>query len=178
MTYPQNSQFRPGPPQKPSGSPKPLVIVLAAIGGLCTFGIILSLIGTAIGSSENSATTRAGSTTYPASTIRPTSSAPPAPVYAIPDQHNLTPELTVLEKKCYGSAGCNFEYELRLVTTTPVDFAPSKRYRVTVVIEEGTTWERIHSLTVAGRKADVVTGRVSSDTSTNPVATIQSITPL
>ncbi|MFC9475936.1 hypothetical protein ACFTS5_27445 [Nocardia sp. NPDC056952] len=114
----------------------------------------------------------------PASTIRPTPSAPPAPTYAIPDQHNLTPELTVLEKKCYGSAGCNFRYELRLITTTPVDFAPSKRYRVTIVIEERTTWERIHSLTVVGKKADVVTGRVSSDTSTNPVATIQWITPL
>ncbi|MFD3593178.1 hypothetical protein ACFWU5_10650 [Nocardia sp. NPDC058640] len=179
MTYPQYPQpFQPPrPPAKPGGGPKPLVIIAAAIGGLCMVGILIGAIGAVLDSGGTSTTTTKAAAAA-AVTIRPTTTTPPAPVYDIPAHHNIAPELTVTGKKCYGSAGCNFDYELRVVTTAPVDFAPTKRYRVTVALDEGTSWERIHSITITGTKANVITGLVSSDTNTTPVATIQSITAL
>lgn len=178
MTYPKHPQHfqPPSPPTQPGGGPKPLVIVAAAIGGLCTIGILIGVIGAVVSPDDDATTTSAAAPA--ASTIRPTTTTPPPHVYDIPAQHNIAPELTVTEKKCYGSAGCNFEYELRVVTTTPVVFAPTKRYRVTIALDEGDSWERLHSITVTGTKADVITGRLSSDTSTTPVASVHSITPL
>lgn len=179
MTYPQHHQHFPPPPPLPQrgGNTKPLVIAAAAVGGLCGIGILVGVIGAALGAGDNTAeTTRAAAPIV--TTTRPTTTTPPAPVYDIPAQHNIAAEVTVTEKKCYGSAGCNFEYELRIVATAPATFDPAKRYRVAVALDEGTSWERLHSLTVTGTKAAVITGRVSSDTSTTPIATIQSITPL
>ncbi|MFE3545552.1 hypothetical protein ACFXK0_21525 [Nocardia sp. NPDC059177] len=177
VTYPHPQPFQPPrPPVHPNGSAKPLVIALAAVGGLCTIGILLAAIGAVTGSGDNTTAT-SRSVASPAATIHHTS-IPAAPVYDVPSEQNIAPELTVTEKSCFGSAGCIFEYELRIVTTTPVEFHPSKRYRVTVALDEGTDWERLHSITVTGKKAGVITGHVSSDTSTTPVATIQTITPL
>ncbi|MGS2809900.1 hypothetical protein [Nocardia sp. MW-W600-9] len=112
-----------------------------------------------------------------AATTRPPSMATSAAArYDVPSTDNLATELTVIEKKCFGSAGCNFKYELRVVTTQPVAFDPSKTYRVSIVIDGGTSWERIHSLEVRGSKADVVSGSVSSDTLATPTAVIESVT--
>ncbi|MGW6625400.1 hypothetical protein ACWF99_29635 [Nocardia sp. NPDC055002] len=180
MTYPQHPQpFQPPrPPGRPSRNTSPLVIVAAAIGGLCTLGILLGVIGAAFGSSDNSASTTRSAAPNAGTTIRFTTTTPPAPVYDIPTQHNIDPELSITEKQCFGSAGCIFTYELRIVTTAPVVFAPTKRYRVTVALDEGTSWERVHSITLTGTTAGVVKGHLSSDASTVPVAAIQSITPL
>lgn len=179
MTYPHPQPLQPPrPPAPPSASTKPFVIALAAVGGLCTIGVLLAAVGAVAGTGENTtATSRSAASATPAATIAHTS-IPAPPVYDVPSTQNIAPELTVTEKKCFGSAGCIFAYELEIVTTTPVVFHPSKRYRVTVALDEGTDWERVHSITVVGEKAGVITGHVSSDTSTTPVVTIQSITPL
>ncbi|WP_306359210.1 hypothetical protein [Nocardia sp. CC227C] len=127
-----------------------------------------------------SATTTAPTPTTPRTQVSTSRQAPPTPTvaYDVPTHASIEPELTITDKQCFGSAGCNFEYELAIAAIGPANFDPAERYRVTIVIDEGTSWERIHSLELTGTRTDVVTGRVSSDTHSTPVAAIQRITPL
>ncbi|GGK66791.1 hypothetical protein GCM10011591_43690 [Nocardia camponoti] len=136
------------------------------------------MIGAAIGSSDGATAAVKPQTTVaaPGNTVARTTTQ--TPTYDVPSVTNLSPEVTITEKKCYGSAGCNFEYELRLTTTGSPTFAPGKRYRVTVALDEGTSWERIHSITLSGTKADVITSLVSSRSTSDPVPVIKSVTPL
>ncbi|MGW6729955.1 hypothetical protein ACWF9G_28990 [Nocardia sp. NPDC055029] len=136
------------------------------------------LIGTAAGIiaasvSESSAVGKPA--TAHTSTVATTKAPPVAPHYDVPSTDNLVPELTVTEKSCYGSAGCNFKYELQVSASRPVTFDPAKTYRVTVVVDEGTSWERIHSLKVTGDQTSVPSGSLSSDTHDTPVPRIQAI---
>ncbi|MCP9619929.1 hypothetical protein FOH10_07380 [Nocardia otitidiscaviarum] len=172
MTYQPYPTATP-PPAPNAGKGKLFALIAGGVlGGL----VLLGAIGAAVGDDENTAA--ATTTATGAAATRPARTTTPAPavVYDVPSVANIAPELTVTEKQCFGSAGCIFRYELRITSLGPVNFDPAKSYRVTIAIDEGTTWERIHSLEVKGAKADVVTGHVSSDTHNTPVATIQTVT--
>ncbi|MEV6219633.1 hypothetical protein [Nocardia sp. NPDC051833] len=146
----------------------------AAIGGLCTTGLMIGAIGATISDGGSDRTPTSGLTA--AATRPPSVTTSAVARYDVSSPDNLAAELTVIEKKCFGSAGCNFKYELRVVTAQGVAFDPSTTYRASIVIDGGTNWERIHSLEVRGSKADVVSGSVSKDTLTTPAAVIETVT--
>ncbi|WP_306356278.1 MULTISPECIES: hypothetical protein [unclassified Nocardia] len=161
------------PPPAPVGKGKLVALIAGGVlGGL----VLLGAIGAAVGDDKHSAATTTTATGAAATRTARTTAPASAVVYDVPGVANLAPELTVTEKQCFGSAGCIFRYELRITSLGPVNFDPEKSYRVTIAIDEGTNWERVHSLEVKGAKADVVTGHVSSDTYSTPVATIYTVT--
>ncbi|APE33948.1 hypothetical protein BOX37_08170 [Nocardia mangyaensis] len=175
MTRPQYPYPAPPRPPAPNNAAKTVAIVAAALGGLCVTGLAIGAIG-GIVSSDSASTSPSSTLAVAATPESPRMTTTAAARYDAPSADNLATELTVTEKQCFGSAGCNFKYELRVVVTQPVTFDPAKSYRVSIVIDGGTNWERIHSLDVRGTKADVVSGRVSSDTLATPVAVIESVT--
>ncbi|MEV6769693.1 hypothetical protein AB0N05_13800 [Nocardia sp. NPDC051030] len=173
---PQQYQVPPAPPKK-SNALKIILIIVAAIVVICGIG------GALTGKDDKKADTPSGGApagaTIDASRSTGAKPAPmPTVVYDVPAIDNIAAELTVTDKQCFGSAGCNFKYELAVTATGPMNFDPAKTYRVTVVVDQGTTWERIHSIKVKGTKTDVVTGSVSSDTLSTPVAVIQAVVPI
>lgn len=175
MTNPRYPYSAPPRPPAQNNAAKTVAIVAAAIGGLCMTGLVIGAVG-GIGSGNGSDRTPPSGLSAAATTRPPSMTTSAAARYDVPSKDNLATELTVIEKKCFGSAGCNFKYELRVVTTQTVAFDPGKTYRVSIVIDGGTSWERIHSLEVRGTKADVVSGNVSSDTLATPTAVIESVT--
>ncbi|UGT54402.1 hypothetical protein [Nocardia asteroides] len=175
MTNPQYPYPAPPRPPTQNNAAKIVAIVAAAIGGLCMTGLVIGAVSGIVSDGDSRRTPPSGLSDA-ATTLPPSVTTSAAARYDVPTTDNLAAELTVLEKKCFGSAGCNFKYELRVVTTQTVTFDPIKTYRVSIVIDGGTSWERIHSLEVRGTKADVVSGHVSSDTLATPTAVIESVT--
>lgn len=98
---------------------------------------------------------------------------PEEPTYGTPTKDNLTLTVKTLEKKCFGSAGCNLDFRIEVgYDGEPLD--PSVTYEITYEIKGGED-PYINTLTVTGEEYSTdeieFIGTASSDTKIKAVVT-------
>ncbi|MFE3195419.1 hypothetical protein ACFXHA_40900 [Nocardia sp. NPDC059240] len=126
MTYqfPEHQPYKLPPREKTINGKVVAIIVGASALGLCTLGARGGLAGPtgrgAVVSGDKKATTGKPGSPISVSAMATTTYVPPKPtvVYDVPTVDLLGVDLTVTDKKCYGSAGCNFKYDLAVNLTT------------------------------------------------------------
>lgn len=73
----------------------------------------------------------------------------PASAYAVPVAADFALTVKVLEKECFGSAGCNIKYRMVIKQVGSKTFDPNKTYEITYSLK-GTVEPVIGTLTVTG----------------------------
>jgi hypothetical protein len=87
---------------------------------------------------------------------------PPEPSYAVPSKHNLKLSIRTTSKHCFGSAGCNVEYEVKAKIVGGVTFDPSITYDVTIQTRGSDDGPRTDTFTITGDQYESVDGYVST----------------
>lgn len=72
-----------------------------------------------------------------------------APEYSAPSPSDFSLTLTELERKCFGSAGCNVTFTLNLKQVTAAKFDPTKTYKLLYTIN-GTEDVHTNYMTLTG----------------------------
>lgn len=75
--------------------------------------------------------------------------AAPAATYAVPTAKDFQLTAKILEKECFGSAGCLIKYRIVLKQVNAKTFDPAKTYEITYSLK-GTDSPKIGTLTVTG----------------------------
>jgi len=126
-------------------------IVAIVIGGVIAVCCIAGLIMYAItpGTVRNAASRADGPQMQTSTSAAPAAAAPKASFYQ-PQPADFVLTAKVLEKSCFGSAGCNVQYRIE-VTYNGAPLDPSKTYEVTYEVNGGEDPE-INTLEVTGTK--------------------------
>lgn len=124
------------PPPAPRKKMSGLTIALIAVGSmlaLCVAGVV----GAVIATGAKAPTSTSSQQGQPISTTAPAPPAPEKPSYYVPQASDfkLTPK--VLEKKCYGSAGCLISFRIEVSYTGTSQPDPAKTYEVTYEVKGG-----------------------------------------
>jgi hypothetical protein len=82
-------------------------------------------------------------------TAASTAAGKPPSAYAVPVAADFALTVKVLEKECFGSAGCNIKYRMVIKQVGAKKFDPAKTYEVTYALK-GTEEPVIGTLTVTG----------------------------
>lgn len=109
--------FQPLPPKKKHTVRNVLLIVVAGLVALCGVGTIIAATTSSGKAGYQAATQNAALPSSTAEHIKPGQQDPnvaPAKQYAAPTPADFTPTLKVLEKHCFGSAGCNLTFDVDL----------------------------------------------------------------
>lgn len=85
-------------------------------------------------------------------TASSTAGKPPS-AYAVPVAADFALTVKVLEKECFGSAGCNIKYRMVIKQVGTKTFDPAKTYEITYSLK-GTEDPVIGTLTVTGDQYD------------------------
>jgi hypothetical protein len=88
----------------------------------------------------------------------------------VPKATDFKLTVKILEKSCYGSAGCNVTYRIALEQVSAAEFDPSKEYDVTYEVR-GTEGGKINTLKVTGTQYSTDDKEFASTKSSNPKLT-------
>lgn len=162
----------PPPPPKWRRKPSKLVIVLASVGGLvalCCGGTIIAAIAGGDDKPKGKSIA-APTTTTPAVVVTTTAAAVATtePAYAAPAPHEPTPKdftikVKTLEKKCFGSAGCNVEYRIQPEYSGP-PLGSDQTTEVTYEVR-GLEDTAVGTFTMNGTSAEIPSSESGSTTS-------------
>jgi hypothetical protein len=142
----------PSPEKKQLFKRKPFMIV----AGAALFLVVVSIVGTVTGilTPEEAATQDQGNTYVPPASYENTAPSVPEPEYYQPLATDFALSVKVLEKTCYGSAGCNLSYRVKVgYGGEPLD--PSKTYELTYEVRGGEDGPQVNTLTVQGDSSQV-----------------------
>jgi hypothetical protein len=153
MSQPLYQPPVPQPPARPATRRWPWI---AGIVGALILGIVLG--AAAAGTRSDTATTGSASTS--AVSLKPgavyippePTTTVPTPTVVLPKPSDFTVDVKILEKKCFGSAGCNITYQIdpKYIGTTPL----SSSKEITVVYEvAGGEDPQINRFTINGDTA-------------------------
>lgn len=139
-------------------------------GGVAVL-IALTALGTAalVAPGEQPAAGTAGAAPVAATTAaKPTTPAPTTPsiVYGKPDAGEFKLSIKTLEKKCFGSAGCNVTYRIDPTYTGSLPLDPAKTYRLTYEVRGLEDGPAINNFTLTGDTATMDSEEYGSTTST------------
>ena len=156
---PQPSQDQPpgqvygAPPVVPPRRRRRWPLIASVVGAavVITLGVVIA--GAAVLMPDATDTPTSAPTT---SRARPAAAPPvaePASAYDAPDPADWKITVKVLERKCFGSAGCNITY--RIDPTCTCDLDPSKTYRVTYEVRGVEDGPAVGNFTVTGDTASL-----------------------
>lgn len=144
-TPPNPYPLPPFVPQQPKNTNTALWITLAIVGGvvvLCLGCMGFGLIGSALDTGSSDGGKKAAVET----SDDPTE---PRETYATPDPGDFRLTVKILEKQCFGSAGCNVTYRIELSYGGPA-LDPSVTYELTYEVYGVEDGPQINTLDVTG----------------------------
>lgn len=162
------------PPAPPTPAPPkrrsrwPLVAIIGLIVLALAAGGVLTVMLTG---GKGSATTGASPTPSWSSVFgsNPTQTAA-APAYT-PKPEDFTLTIKVLEKQCFGSAGCNVTFRIELAYSGPT-LSPSRTYEITYRVDGTDESEYVNTLTVTGDQYRTQDREMVSTKSSKSVLTV------
>ncbi len=113
--------------------------------------------------------------------LAPTAAAPwspPAKVYTVPVAEDFTLAVVELSRKCFGSAGCNVSFSIKLTNVGAHEFDPAKSYKIVYTVN-GTEDPYSNNLTITGDRYSYDEEELTQvkNKSTTLTATITAIVP-
>lgn len=98
----------------------------------------------------------------------------PAITYGVPVAADFEISLKILEKECFGSAGCNVKYRVVLKQSSAKMIDPSKTYEISYALK-GTDDPVIGTLTISDGNYGVIEGRTGTPNKKDPTIKITGI---
>lgn len=141
-----------------------VVIVLAAVGALAF--------------ADRPGTIAARGIPLAASTTYAPTSAAPTKIYVAPTPEDFTLTVNELSRKCFGSAGCNVTFSIKLTNVGAHEFDPAKNYKLVYTIN-GAEDPYTNNLTISGDSYSYEEEEFTQvkNSSTKLTATITAIIP-
>lgn len=100
---------------------------------------------------------------------------PPATKYDVPGAKDFALKVKILEKQCFGSAGCNIKYRITLELVTAKTFDPDKTYEISYTVK-GLDEPAVGTIEITGTQYRPVEERDSTPSSgSKVVATITEV---
>lgn len=143
QTYPQ---YQPSEPP-PAGKKRTWLWILAVVIAL---GIGYSAGSTQVSSSSNSKATTGTEATAPG----PAVVADPEPEPELPDPDDFKIRVKILEKECFGSAGCSLTYRIEPKYTGTATLPDDRTISVIYEVRGGEDGPQINTFTVTGDNAE------------------------
>lgn len=177
-TTPQPPAWRPDAaaykPPKKSHTTRTVLITLGIVVFLLFTGCtaLVAMVGSSV--DDNASTSDPGSVASSATPKpAPKASTPSKPVYDEPVPGDILLTTKVLEKACFGSAGCNITFRIEVTLGKLLD--PSKTYEVTYTVTGGED-PYINTFTITGDQAQVESEEfVSTDRDLELAATVTGV---
>jgi hypothetical protein len=160
------------PPQEPRGKGKNwflrhkvwTTIIVLGVGGMIAAG--------AAGSGTKQKVTAASAPVAPAAKAPAAPAAPVAPAAYVPTTSDFKLSLKVLSSQCFGEAGCNVTYRIKVgYTGQPLD--PDQTYEVTYEVRGGESGPQVNTLTVSGTDVTTDKEEIISTSSTHYRLTVR-----
>lgn len=163
------------PPQVPPTTPpprRPKRWILAAVAGLA---VAIAAGGVALGVTRfhggQPAATQASPTPTWSSVFGPTTNAAAQPPAYTPTADDFKLTIKVLEKQCFGSAGCNITFRIELAYSGR-PLSPSRTYEITYRVDGTDEAEYVNTLTVTGEQYRTQDRETVSTKSSKSVLTV------
>jgi hypothetical protein len=127
-------QSRASPQPSKDQTARTILIVLGAVAVAAVLGLVFASHDNHSSSSSTSSTTTHSEMPQPASADTPTTTAPPLPL-PTPDEFKIN--VIVIKQDCFGSAGCNVQYEINPDYTGPSAQLKNRSLRIIYQINGG-----------------------------------------
>jgi hypothetical protein len=139
-----------------------LKVTLGIVGVLLAVGVVAA--AAASGDAAKTPGAQAASSTPSTAAPEPSDSPSPSvgPQYATPQVGSFLLTVKTTSKHCFGSAGCNVEYQIKAGWTATFD--PDKTYEVTYEVRGGEDGPVIDTMEVTGDEYRASDGFVSTAT--------------
>ena len=153
-TLSQTPPAPPAPPLPEATPPTPKApwykrkLIVAGI----VVGVIVIIAGIAGGTSQKTGTPTASSNQNAGDVnAAPAYTPPPEPSYDVPSASDFQMGLKILEKQCFGSAGCNITYRITVgYPGAALNLDPAEEYELTYEVRGGEDGPVVNTLTLQG----------------------------